>query len=199
MSKAFTKESDDDGATELPDREISSFPNLVTAEGLAQINAAIDSHSAAHASALSADDTESAARSALHPPLEARDLRDVLPAALDLDRAAMQLRDAAGQMQAQPDAVIPDRILGAEVGREQPRKVLLGHADAVVGHRNANLARGRSEQPRSEPVRPRQEQLPLQGDDDGHDAGRLDGLALLDVFHHDVAGQDHVRISVGHA
>ena len=64
MSKAFTKESDDDGATELPDREISSFPNLVTAEGLAQIDAAIDTHSAAHASALSADDKEAAARAA---------------------------------------------------------------------------------------------------------------------------------------
>ena len=64
MSKAFTKESDDDRGTELPDREISSFPNLVTAEGLAQIDAAIDAHSAAHASALAAADKEAAARSA---------------------------------------------------------------------------------------------------------------------------------------
>lgn len=64
MSKAFTKESDSDGATEIPDREISPVPNLVTPEGLSQIDAAIDTHSAAHASALAAADKESAARSA---------------------------------------------------------------------------------------------------------------------------------------
>ena len=64
MSKAFTKESDDDGATEIPEREISSFPNLVTAEGLALIDAAIDKHSAAHATALAAGDREAAARAA---------------------------------------------------------------------------------------------------------------------------------------
>jgi len=64
MSKAFTRETDDDGAPDLPEREISSFPNLVTAEGLSQIDAAIDTHSAAHAAALAASDKESAARSA---------------------------------------------------------------------------------------------------------------------------------------
>lgn len=64
MSKAFTRESDDDGVTELPEREISSFPNLVTAEGLALIDAAIDDHSRAHATALAAGDREAAARAA---------------------------------------------------------------------------------------------------------------------------------------
>jgi transcription elongation GreA/GreB family factor len=64
MSKAFTKESDDDGVTQLPEREISQFPNLVTAEGLALIDAAIGSHSAAHAGALAAGDREAAARAA---------------------------------------------------------------------------------------------------------------------------------------
>lgn len=64
MSKAFTKESDSDGAQELPDREISSVPNLVTPEGLSQIDAAIDTHSTAHAAALASGDKESAARSA---------------------------------------------------------------------------------------------------------------------------------------
>jgi len=64
MSKAFTKESDDDGVTELPEREISSFPNLVTAEGLALIDAAIDSHSAAHADVLSRNGKEAAGRAA---------------------------------------------------------------------------------------------------------------------------------------
>jgi len=56
MSKAFTRESDEDGATELPEREVSSFPNLVTREGLALIEAAIERHSAEHAAALSSSD-----------------------------------------------------------------------------------------------------------------------------------------------
>ena len=36
MSRAFIKETDDDGA--LPDRPVSTQPNLVTAEGLAAID-----------------------------------------------------------------------------------------------------------------------------------------------------------------
>jgi transcription elongation GreA/GreB family factor len=64
MSKAFTKESDDDGVLDLPEREISSFPNLVTAQGLVLIDAEIDRHSEAHAEALAAGDKEAAARAA---------------------------------------------------------------------------------------------------------------------------------------
>jgi len=64
MSKAFTKESDDDGAFELPDREISGFPNLVTPEGLALIEAEIGRHSSANAEAIAASDKEAAARAA---------------------------------------------------------------------------------------------------------------------------------------
>lgn len=64
MSKAFTRESDDDGVTELRGREISSVPNLVTVEGLALIEAAIDDHSATHATALACDDRDAAARAA---------------------------------------------------------------------------------------------------------------------------------------
>lgn len=64
MSKAFTKESDDDGAFELPDREISGFPNLVTPEGLALIEAEIGRHSSANADAIAASDKEAAARAA---------------------------------------------------------------------------------------------------------------------------------------
>ena len=64
MSKAFTKESDEDGATELPEREVSSFPNLVTREGLALIDAEIERHSTAHAEALGAGQKEQAGRAA---------------------------------------------------------------------------------------------------------------------------------------
>lgn len=62
MSKAFTKETDTDGAVELPEREISSFPNRVTARGLALIDAEIERHSAANAAALAAGDREAATR-----------------------------------------------------------------------------------------------------------------------------------------
>jgi transcription elongation GreA/GreB family factor len=41
MSKAFTKEDDGAQEADLPDRAISPHPNLVTAEGLAQIEEAM--------------------------------------------------------------------------------------------------------------------------------------------------------------
>jgi transcription elongation GreA/GreB family factor len=64
MSKAFTREDDAGGATELPERIISSQPNLVTAEGLAAIDAEIDQHSRRHSEAIAADDRDAAARAA---------------------------------------------------------------------------------------------------------------------------------------
>jgi len=54
MSRAFVKEQD--GVEELPDRLISEHPNLVTAEGLAQIEAQLARADAAHASAQAAGD-----------------------------------------------------------------------------------------------------------------------------------------------
>jgi len=41
MSRAFVKEQDADFLEDLPDRQISEFPNHVTPEGLAQIDAAL--------------------------------------------------------------------------------------------------------------------------------------------------------------
>jgi transcription elongation GreA/GreB family factor len=64
MSKAFTREDDEDGATELPDRIISSAPNLVTPEGLAAIDTEIDRRSREHADAAAADDMDGIARAA---------------------------------------------------------------------------------------------------------------------------------------
>ena len=64
MSKAFTRESDDDGVPELPDREVSNFPNLVSQRGLSLIEAEIVRYSDAHAEALAKDDKEAAARAA---------------------------------------------------------------------------------------------------------------------------------------
>ena len=41
MSKAFTREDDADQQSDLPERAIPPYPNLVTAEGLAQIEDAV--------------------------------------------------------------------------------------------------------------------------------------------------------------
>jgi len=48
MSRAFVKETDADAALDLPDRPVSEHPNDVTAEGLAQIEAAVAASQAAH-------------------------------------------------------------------------------------------------------------------------------------------------------
>jgi transcription elongation GreA/GreB family factor len=64
MSKAFTRESDEDGLAELPEREVSLYPNLVTPEGLAAIDAEIDRQSGLKARALAVDDKEAAVRAA---------------------------------------------------------------------------------------------------------------------------------------
>lgn len=47
---------------ELPEREISSLPNLVSQRGLALIEAEIERHSAANAAAIAAGQREAAAR-----------------------------------------------------------------------------------------------------------------------------------------
>ena len=62
MSKAFTKETDAADSVELPEREISALPNLVSQRGLALIEAEIERHSAANAAALATDDREAATR-----------------------------------------------------------------------------------------------------------------------------------------
>ena len=69
MSKAFTRENEDDGVPELPDRGSSSFLNLVGPRGLSLIEAEIARQSDACAEALSQDDREAASRAA-------RELRD---------------------------------------------------------------------------------------------------------------------------
>ena len=59
MSVAFTKEQDaESAAADLPDRPISSHPNLVTPEGLAALDEALKSARAAYAAALASDDVQ---------------------------------------------------------------------------------------------------------------------------------------------
>ena len=67
MSRAFVKEHEDI-VVDLPDRLISEHPNLVTREGLAQIEAEVRRLAAEHAAAQEAEDRERTAATA-------RDLR----------------------------------------------------------------------------------------------------------------------------
>jgi transcription elongation GreA/GreB family factor len=67
MSRAFVKELED-GVEELPERPISPHPNLVTAEGLAHIEAEVARLQQEHAAAHAANDRTALARAA-------RDLR----------------------------------------------------------------------------------------------------------------------------
>jgi transcription elongation GreA/GreB family factor len=67
MSRAFVKELED-AVEELPERPISPHPNLVTAEGLARIEAEVARLQQEHAAAHAANDRAALARAA-------RDLR----------------------------------------------------------------------------------------------------------------------------
>jgi len=65
MSRAFTKEPDEGEAVEdLPDRPLSPHPNLVTAQGLAQIEAALTAAHEAHAAAQGSGDHTALAHAA---------------------------------------------------------------------------------------------------------------------------------------
>lgn len=56
MNRAFVKEPDGDAPEALPERPVSSHPNLVTREGLAAIERELDRLDAAHAAAVRAND-----------------------------------------------------------------------------------------------------------------------------------------------
>jgi transcription elongation GreA/GreB family factor len=56
MSRAFVKDTDADAVEDLPDRPVSEYPNDVTKEGLAQIEAAVAAAQAAHAAAQAVGD-----------------------------------------------------------------------------------------------------------------------------------------------
>lgn len=56
MSRAFVKDTDADAVEDLPERPISEYPNDVTTEGLAQIEAAVAAAQGAHTAAQAAGD-----------------------------------------------------------------------------------------------------------------------------------------------
>ena len=64
MSKAFTREDDADQQSDLPERAIPPYPNLVTAEGLAQIEEALTRFTEQHNDARAAGDAAATASTA---------------------------------------------------------------------------------------------------------------------------------------
>ena len=64
MSKAFTREDDADQQGDLPERAIPPYPNLVTAEGLAQIEEALTRLTEQHHDARAAGDAAATASTA---------------------------------------------------------------------------------------------------------------------------------------
>jgi len=85
MSRAFVKETDE--VPELPDRPISPHPNLVTARGLALIEAEVARHEAALAEAQAAEDREgvSAAQRELRYWTQRRATAEVQPPPSDCE------------------------------------------------------------------------------------------------------------------
>jgi len=85
MSRAFVKETEE--VPELPDRAISPHPNLVTAHGLALIEAEVARHEAALAEAQAAEDREgvSAAQRELRYWTQRRATAEVQPPPSDCE------------------------------------------------------------------------------------------------------------------
>lgn len=125
MSVAFTREEDYEAqAADLPDRPISPHPNLVTASGLAQIEAELAAARAAY-SAAQAEGDVSADRTAM-----ARATRDLRY--WSARRASAQLTEAAGEA----DVVQFGRSV--EFEREDGRR----QAFRIVGEDEADPAKG---------------------------------------------------------
>jgi transcription elongation GreA/GreB family factor len=88
VSRAFTRDPDGtDAAEELPDLPVSPDRNLVTASGLALIEAEIAKHAAAQSAALAADDKTALARARrdLRYWAARRESAELVPAAPDTD------------------------------------------------------------------------------------------------------------------
>jgi transcription elongation GreA/GreB family factor len=150
MSKAFTRESDEDGVTELPEREVSPFPNLVTREGLALIEAEIERHSAEHAEALAVPDKERAGRAARElrywtqrrvsaqvtaPPAEADEVRFGSSVTIEREDGRRQTWRIVGEDEADPQRGTLSHaspLARALMGREVGEAVQAGPAEAEI-------------------------------------------------------------------
>ena len=115
MSVAFTKETDHEAsAADLPDRPVSTQPNLVTAQGLAAIEQALADARAAYASAR-ADGEIQADRTAM-----ARATRDLRYWSARRSTAQLTQRDPD-----KPGAQFGDRVtIEREDGRRQSFRIV---------------------------------------------------------------------------
>src|SRR5262245_3785634 len=119
MSRAFVKEHED-AVEELPDRPVSPHPNLVTAEGLAQLEGELARAQQEHAAAQAAGDRSALVRAA-------RELR------------YWNARRATAQLVAPPqDATLVQFGSTVSIARDDGRKQIF----RIVGEDEADPARG---------------------------------------------------------
>lgn len=116
MSRAFTKE-DDRGVEDLPERPVSQYPNLVTPEGLAAIDAELQRLHREHAEARAADDLPAVARAArdlrywqarrasaqlVEPPADAETVQFGSTVTIERDDGRIQTFRIVGEDEAEP-------------------------------------------------------------------------------------------------
>jgi len=138
VSRAFVRESDQDPDALLPDRPVSAHPNLVTAEGLRQIELQIKSLEGARQEARAAADQSALARTArelrywtqrlksarlVEPPQTPAAVRFGVRVTLRFGDGAQQAFRIVGEDQADPAAGLLSYVsplaaaaIGAEVG-----------------------------------------------------------------------------------
>ena len=149
MNRAFVKESDQDNEA-LPERAISPHPNLVTARGLAQIEARVRELEADRSAARAASDTAGLARIARdlrYFQLRRESARLVTPAAAPQQvrfgvRARLQLADGServfqlvGEDEADPKAGLISYVsplAAAMMGREVGAQLPFGANTAII-------------------------------------------------------------------
>jgi transcription elongation GreA/GreB family factor len=141
MSRAFVKDSDQD-TDPLPERSISEHPNLVTARGLALIEARVRELEAERSLARAANDTAALARIArdlryfqlrresarlVPPPAQVQQVRFGVRARLRLRDGAEQAFQIVGEDEADPKAglisyvsPLAQALMGKEVGDQLP-------------------------------------------------------------------------------
>jgi transcription elongation GreA/GreB family factor len=139
MSRAFVKDSDQD-TDPLPERAISEHPNLVTARGLALIEARVRELEAERSSARAAGDTSALARIArdlryfqarresarvMTPPAHSQQVRFGVRALLRLEGGEERAFQLVGEDEADPKAglisyvsPLAKALMGKEVGEQ---------------------------------------------------------------------------------
>jgi transcription elongation GreA/GreB family factor len=141
MSRAFVKDSDQD-TDPLPERAISEHPNLVTARGLALLEARVRELEAERSSARAANDSSALARIArdlryfqarresarvVSPPAHGQQVRFGVRARLRLEGGIERAFQLVGEDEADPKAglisyvsPLARSLMGKEVGERLP-------------------------------------------------------------------------------